>query len=71
MRPMTQAKKTALLYTQIRLKRKHISKTKKDSIFMCPMMQTKKPCIFMCSKRLKKKINKENKKRQHFTIKNV
>ena len=48
MRPMTQTKKTALLYTQKRLKRKHISKTKKGSIFMCPMMQTKKTA-FLCA----------------------
>ena len=58
MRPMTQAKKTALIYTQKRLKRKHISKTKKGSIFMCPMMQTKKTaflCFFLCVKSFVKK----------------
>ena len=48
MSPMTQTKKAALLYTQKRLKRKYISKTKKDSIFMCPMMQTKKTA-FLCA----------------------
>ena len=56
MRPMTQAKKTALLYTQKRLKRKHISKTKKGSIFMCPMMQTKKLHFYVL-----KTSKKENK----------
>ena len=56
MRPMTQAKKTVLLYTQKRLKRKYISKTKKDSIFMCPMMQTKKLHFYVL-----KTSKKENK----------
>ena len=36
---------------------------------MCPIMQTRKTAFLCAQKRLKKKIHKQNKKRQHFTIK--
>ena len=65
MRPMTQAKKTALLYTQKRLKRKHISKTKKRQYFYVSNDANKKNCIFMFF--FVRKIFCEKKKMQLFS----
>ena len=60
----------SFFYKTFHAQKKAHKQAKKDNIFIRPMTQTKKSSTSIYSKTTKKKIHKQNKKRQYFYVSN-